>query len=129
MHAVGAQNADFIVQQTLDRDAGCFEVSPQPSYCSRGGTGWYWDESNQTHPNFQDHLTTTLAYHTGIESLPVIWWQTPEDVPSSTPGGTVVHYRDNRVHYFLTHPAQLTAVGGQYQCLSGAYFAAPTPLP
>jgi Calx-beta domain-containing protein len=149
MNAIGAQNADFIVQQTLDRDAGCFEVTPQPSYCTRSGTGWYWDETNQTHPNFQDHLTTTLAYHTGIGNLPVIWWQTPEGVPSATPGGTVNHYRDNRVHYFLTHPAELTAAGGlgvvfgdgdshstsigtdggQYQSLSGAYFAAPTPLP
>lgn len=149
MNAVGAQHADFIVQQTLDRDAGCFEVSPQPSYCTRSGTGWYWDESNQTHPNFQDHLASTLAYHTGIGNLPVIWWQTPEGVPSSTPGGTSKHYRDNRVHYFLSHPAELTAVGGlgvvfsggeshqttiatdggQFQLLSGAYFAAPAALP
>jgi hypothetical protein len=149
MNAVGAQNADFIPQQTLDRDAGCFEVSPQPSYCTRTGTGWYWDETNQTHPNFQDHLTSTLAYHTGIGNLPIIWWQTPQGVPSATPGGTPSHYRDNRMHYFLTHPAELTAVGGlgvvfsggethqtsiatdggQYQTLSGAYFAAPTPLP
>jgi hypothetical protein len=149
MNAIGAQNADAIVQTTLDRDAGCFEVMPQPSYCTRSGTGWYWDETNQTHPNFQDHLASTLAYHTGIGNLPVIWWQTPQGVPSTTPGGTAFHYRDNRVHYFLTHPAELTAVGGlgvvfsggeshqtsiatdggQYQTLSGAYFASPTPLP
>jgi hypothetical protein len=149
MNAVGAQNADFIAQQTLDRDGGCFEVSPQPSYCTRSGSGWYWDESNQTHPNFQDHLASTLAYHTGIGNLPIIWWQTPQGVPSTTPGGTANHYRDNRVHYFLTHPAELTAVGGlgvvfsggedhqtsiasdggQFQLLSGAYFAAPAALP
>jgi Calx-beta domain len=148
MNAVGAQNADFVVEQTLDRDAGCREVSPQPSYCTGTGT-WYWDETNQTHPNFQDHLAEAQAFHTGIGNLPIIWWQTPEGVPATTPGGTDFHYRDNRVHYFLTHPAELTAVGGlaivfgvgenhqtnittdggQYQSLSGAYLAAPAPLP
>jgi hypothetical protein len=148
MNAVGAQAADFLVEQTLDRDAGCYELSPQPSYCT--GTGpWYWDETNQTHPNFQDHLAEALAYHSGIGNLPIIWWQTPEGVPSATPGGTVNHYRDNRVHYFLTHPSELTAVGGlavvfgtgdthqtsvatdggQFQSLSSSYLAAPVALP
>jgi hypothetical protein len=149
MNAVGAQSADFIVEQTLDRDAGCFEVSTQPSECARSGTGWYWDESNQTHPNFQDHLSEAQAFHSGIGNLPIIWWQTPEGVPSATPGGTVNHYRDNRVHYFLTHPSELTAVGGlavvfgtgdthqtsvatdggQFQSLSSSYLAAPAALP
>jgi Calx-beta domain len=149
MNALGAQNADFIVEETLDRDAGCFEVSPQPSDCARGGTGYYWDESNQTHPNFQDHLAEALAYHSGIGNLPIIWWQTPEGVPSTTPGGTPFHYRDNRVHYFLTHPDELVAVGGlgvvfsngdgqqtsvatdggQFQSLSSSYLAAPAALP
>jgi hypothetical protein len=79
----------------------------------------------------------------------VLWWQTPLGVPSATPGGTAFHYRDNKMHYFLTHPGELTAVGGvgvvfgdganyqtnitsdggQYQALSGAYFAAPAALP
>jgi hypothetical protein len=149
MNAVGAQNADFIVEQTLDRDSGCFEKAPQPAYCTRSGSGWYWDESNQTHPNFQDHLAQVAAFHSGIGNLPIIWWQTPEGVPSSSSGGTDSHYRDNRVHYFLTHPAQLTAVGGlgivfstgenhqtnvttdggQFQSLSGAYMVAPATLP
>lgn len=149
MNAVGAQNADFIVEETLDRDAGCFELSPQPSDCARGGTGYYWDENNQTHPNFQDHLAEAAAYHSGIGNLPIIWWQTPEGVPSTTPGGTPFHYRDNRVHYFLTHPDELVAVGGlgvvfsngdgqqtsiatdggQFQSLSSSYLAAPAALP
>ena len=149
MNAIGAQNADFIVEQTLDRDGGCFELSPQPSYCSRSGGGWYWDETNQTHPNFQDYLHAVETYHAGIGNLPVIWWQTPEGVPSSIPGGGDDHYRDNRVHYFLTHPAELTAVGGlgvvfstgethqtnittdggQFQSLDDAYLAAPVSLP
>jgi hypothetical protein len=149
MNAIGAQSADFIVMQTLDRDAGCFEVSPQPSYCVRSGTGWYWDETNQTTPNFTQHLANVQTYHTGIANLPVIWWQTPMGVPSTTPGGAVYHYRDDRENYFLTHPSQLTAVGGlgvvfsagenhqttivtdggQFQSLDTTYLAAPAALP
>ena len=149
MNAVGAQKADFIVEQTLDRDAGCFEVSPLPAYCSRTGTGWYWDETNTIHPNFADHLAEARAYHTGIGNLPLIWWQMPEGVPSTTRGGSPFHYRDNRLHYFLTHPAELVAAGGlavvfssgethqtnittdmgQFQSLDSAYLTAPAKLP
>ncbi|MGC2221078.1 MAG: hypothetical protein WA624_01230, partial [Methylocella sp.] len=149
MSALGAQNADFIVAQTLDRDAGCFEVQDAAADCVRAGSGWYWDATNQTHPNFDDHLALVLAFHTGLGNLPVIWWQTPEGVPSTTPGGTALHFRDNREQYFLTYPSQLVAVGGlgvvfsagnddqtnittdggQFGTLSTAYFAAPTTLP
>jgi hypothetical protein len=150
MNAVGAQNADFIVEQTLDRDAGCYEAIPAVSECNAEGlTGWYWDETNTTHPNFQDDLNRVQLDHTGIGNLPLIWWQTPEGVPSTTPGGTPMHYRDNRVNYFLTHPAELTAVGGlgvvfgngapnqtdittdggQMATLDAAYQAAPALLP
>jgi hypothetical protein len=149
MQAIGAQHADFIIMETLDRDAGCFEVSPQPSDCVRGGGPWYWDETNQTTPNFSQHLASVQQYHAGLGELPVIWWQTPMGAPSSTPGGTASHYRDDREDYFLKHPSQLTAVGGlgvvfspgdanqttittdggQFQTLSGAYLNAPAPLP
>ena len=150
MNQVGAAKADYIVMQTLDRDAGCFEKSPQPSYCTRSGSGWYWDESNVTHPNFHDHFAQANAWHTGIGNLPLIWWQTPQGVPSSNPQtGTANHYRDNRTHYFLTHASEMTAVGGlgavfsngennqttistdntQFQTLYNAYLANPTPLP
>ena len=81
--------------------------------------------------------------------LPIVWWQTPFGVPSSTPGGTAGHFRDNKVDYFLKHPAELVAVGGlgvvfgagaenqttpstdggQYQTLSKQYLAKPAPLP
>jgi hypothetical protein len=147
MNAVGAQNADFIVEQTLDRDAGCYEAGA--SYCTGGVPIKYWDETNTTHPNFNDYMAEVQAYHTGIGNLPVVLWQTPEGVPSSNPGGSPYHYRDNRVHYFLTHPSELTAVGvlgvvfgdgeghqtnvasdgGQFQELSGQYLAAPAALP
>ncbi|MEA3107211.1 MAG: hypothetical protein QOI88_1816 [Gammaproteobacteria bacterium] len=147
MRALGAQTADFIVEQTSDRDAGCFEL--QASGCSRSGSGWYWDESNKTHPNFHDHLAEAQAFHVGIGNLPLIWWQTPLGVPSVTRGGTAFHYRDNRAHYFLTHPAELVAAGGlgvvfstganyqtsittdagEFQELDNAYLRSPAKLP
>jgi hypothetical protein len=147
MNAIGAQNADFIVEQALDRDAGCYEAGA--SYCGGGSSGLYWDETNTTHPNFDDFFARMAIYHTGIGNLPLIFWQIPEGVPSSNPGGSAYHYRDNRVHYFLTHPDDLTAVGalavvfgtgenhqtnittdgGQFQQLYSAYLDNPAPLP
>lgn len=148
MNQLRAGEADFVIMQTLDRDAGCFEVTPHPAECTRDGTGWYWDETNVSTPNFAQHLAKANQFHTGINDLPLIWWQTPMGVPSSTPGGTPGHYRDNREHYFLTHPAELVAVGGvgvvfsggasnqtsittdggQFQTLSTNYFNAPASL-
>jgi hypothetical protein len=150
MNAIGAQHADFITAQSLDRDAGCFEADAVASDCNpQFITTWYLDETNTTTPNYTEYLTSMQNYHTGIGGLPLIFWQTPMGVPSSTPGGTAFHFRDNHVHYFLTHASELTAVGGlavvfgtgnnfqtssgtdggQFQSLSTAYLAAPAALP
>ncbi len=151
MDAIGAQHADFIVAQSLDRDAGCFETMNTAYSCSRANTstGWYLDESNATTPNYSQYLAKIMTWHKGIGGLPVIWWQTPMGVPSSTPGGSAYHFRNNTEHYFLTHPNELTAVGGlavvfgtgenhqtnlstdggQFQSLSNAYLGAPAAIP
>ena len=154
MNQLGTAQGDFIVMQTLDRDAGCPEqaaLTPATAQadCVRGQGSWYWDETNQTHPNFQDNFAMASAFHTGIGGLPIVWWQTPFGVPSATPGGTAGHYRDNRVDYFLKHPSELVAVGGlgvvfgagaenqttpatdggQFQTLSAKYLASPAALP
>ena len=154
MNQLGTAKGDFLVMQTLDRDAGCPEqayLTPATAQadCVRGQGSWYWDETNQTHPNFQDNFAMALAFHNGIGGLPVVWWQTPFGVPSATPGGTAGHYRDNRVDYFLKHPSELVAVGGlgvvfgsgaetqttptsdggQFQNLSLKYLANPVVLP
>jgi len=146
MAQVGVADADVTVIQTLDRDAGCFEAASEDD-CKRPGSGWYWDETNATSPNFHDHLTEAKTYYTSFKK-PLVWWQTPFGVPSSTPGGTSKHYRDNRVHYFLSHPAELVGAGGlgvvfgagadnetdittdsgQFQTAAKAYFANSAPL-
>jgi len=154
MNTMGANQGDLIIMQTVDRDAGCREqaaLTPATAQadCVGGQGPWYWDETNQAHPNFQDNLSIAQAYHDGIAGLPIVWWQTPFGVPSATPGGTAGHYRDNKVDYFLKHPGELVAVGalgivfgagaenqttpasdgGQYQTLSKQYLAKPAPLP
>lgn len=142
----GILDADFVVMQTLDRDAGCFESASVPECQGRQGS-FYWDESNATHPNFQDHFAEAAKYHNEF-GKPLIWWQTPLGVPASSRGGSNKHYRDNRVHYFLTHPKELVAAGGlavvfstgadsqtdittdggQFKTLCQAYLASPAPL-
>jgi hypothetical protein len=147
MKAVGADQGDFVATDLLDRDAGCFEAHTDPN-CMRGGTtGWYWDESNATSPNFHEFLDYTKTLADGV-GLPMMWWQVPFGVPSTTPGGTAGHYRDNRVHYIFGHTDELVAAGlvgaafgtgagnqtyidsdgGQFQSAVDAYFASPTSL-
>jgi hypothetical protein len=151
--AIGADKADFLVMQTLDRDIGCIEAAYTASNanCLRNRNTTYlnpWDESNATTPNFAQHLASAKNYSTTL-GLPLIWWQTPLGVASNTPGGSFNAFRDNRVRYFLTHPAELVAAGGlgvvfspghtsqtnintdggQFRTYSGTYFAKPAALP
>lgn len=149
MLKVGADKADFMVAQTSDRDAGCFEAAPPPAECSGRGNGpFYWDETNVTTPNFHQDQNEWSAVRSLLGNLPVLYWQTPMGVPSNTPGGTPGHYRDNHVQYMLTHPTEYTASGvfaivfsgggstsanittdgGQFARLFKAYLANPAPL-
>lgn len=147
LNAVGASEADIVVIETLDRDAGCFEAGVDPN-CQRGGGPWYWDASNTTSPNFREHLQWARAIHDGI-GRPLLWWQMPFGVPSSQPGGTAGHYRDNRVQYLFAHTDEFVAAGGvgavfgtgagnqtyittdggQFRNAVTAYLASPVPLP
>ncbi len=146
--AIGAGDADIVVVETLDRDAGCFEVDPRDPNCTRNDGPWYWDESNVASPNFREHLDWAEAIGDGM-GLPILWWQMPFGVPSDTPGGTPGDYRDNRVRYLFAHPEEfvevgglgavfgtgagnqtyITSDGGQFQDAVEGYFAAPVPLP
>jgi hypothetical protein len=146
LNAVGARDADFVSIDPLDRDAGCFEArGPE---CTRNDGPWYWDETNATRPNFRDHLAfaKTVADATG---RPILWWQVPFGVPSTTPGGTPGRYRDNRVRYLFAHidefvaagfagaafgvgagnQTYITTDGGQFRDAVTRYYANPVPLP
>jgi hypothetical protein len=106
---VGGAEADLIVVETLDRDAGCFEKGVDPQ-CKRSGS-FYWDEANVAHPNFHDHLAWAKAIRKGT-GKPLLWWQMPLGVPSDTPGGAPKRYRDNRVRYLFAHTDEFEAAGG-----------------
>jgi hypothetical protein len=143
---LGAADADLIVVDMLDRDAGCFEAHVDPN-CQRSDGPWYWDETNQTKPNFHEHLAwaKTIAHGLG---KPVLWWQLPFGVPSARRGGSAFHYRDNRVRYLFGHVHEFVAAGGvgavfgvgaanqtyittdgnQFKNAVTKYFAAPAPL-
>lgn len=103
MKAVGGDQADLLVLETLDRDAGCFEVGTDPN-CKRTGS-FYW-----TNQDFADHLAWAKTMHEQM-GLPLLWWQMPLGVPSASPG-SASKYRDNRVQYLFSHPDQFVAAGG-----------------
>ncbi len=153
--AMRADLTDFVTVEALDRDAGFWETSGGGATCSiTGGSrgAVYWDESNATRPNFQDHIHWVGALTTAM-GRPALWWQVPFGAPSTmcggAGGGSDGHWRDNRVHYFFQHTDQLVAAGafgvvfgtgagrqtyidsdgGQFHDAVNAYFASPTPLP
>jgi len=150
MVKLGTDKADFIVAQTSDRDAGCMEVATPPAECAGRGSGpFYWDETNHASPNYSESIAAWSTVRSVMGNLPILYWQTPMGVPSTTPGGTNQHYRDNHVHYMLTNPGQFTAIGvfavvfssgassqttiatdgGQFQGLFQSYLKAPAAFP
>ena len=111
--SVGAGETDFMSVETLDRDAGFWETSGGGATCSltMGSRGpVYWDETNATLPNFSQHLRWVKAL-TAEANLPALEWQTPLGQPSPTCGGSDMHWRDNRVHYFFGHVPDLIDAG------------------
>jgi hypothetical protein len=146
LNAVGGNETDIIVIDMLDRDAGCFEAAVLPQ-CMRGGD-FYWDETNQTSPNFHEHLAWATEISDGL-GKPILWWQLPFGVPSDTPGGTPGNYRDNRVKYIFEHVQEfvdagglgaafgtgagdqtyITSDGGQFENAVTGYYADPVALP
>jgi len=118
LNQVGSTEADFLVVETLDRDAGCFEAGTDPN-CQRSGTV-YWDESNTRSPSFHDHLRWARAIHDGTGKA-LLWWQMPLGVPA-TWCGTANRYRDNRVRYLFSHVQEFIDAGGV-----GAVFGTGAP--
>ncbi|MGE0786236.1 MAG: hypothetical protein AB7S26_11145 [Sandaracinaceae bacterium] len=148
--AMGGDQLDLVVVETLDRDAGFWETNGGTASCSvTGGArgAVYWDETNATVPNFHQHFSWVRAVTEEL-GLPAIFWQTPFGVPSNTCGGSDGMWRDNRVHYFFGHTDELIAAGAfgavfgtgaggqtyitsdgnQFRDAAAAYVASPSPL-
>jgi hypothetical protein len=146
LNKLGAGEGDIVVIDMLDRDAGCFEDG-KLEQCQRDGT-FYLDETNATSPNFHERLDFAKQVHT-TTGKPILWWQLPLGVPSTTPGGTPGHFRDNKVHYLFSHVQEfvdagglgaafgtgagdqtfVTTDGGQLDKAVKGYYAAPVALP
>jgi hypothetical protein len=109
----GFGDFDFVTVETLDRDAGFWETSGGGATCSiTGGSrgAVYWDETNASLPSFDQHVRWVTALTARLDR-PALEWQTPLGVPSDTCGGSDQHWRDNRVHYFFGHVADLIDAG------------------
>jgi hypothetical protein len=146
LNKLGAAEADLVVIDILDRDAGCFEDGKLPQ-CMRGGK-FYLDETNASSPNYAERLAFAKQVHTATDK-PILWWQLPLGVPSDKPGGTKGHFRDNKVHYLFSHIQEFVDAGGvaatfgtgagdqtfvdtdggQMAKAAKAYYAAPVALP
>jgi hypothetical protein len=109
----GLGDVDFLTVETLDRDAGFWETSGGGATCSISGGSRgtvYWDETNQTYPNFAQYFRWVKAL-TAAMNRPALEWQTPMGQPSATCGGSDQQWRDNRVHYFFGHIPDLVDAG------------------
>lgn len=109
MVELGAGEADVLFVETLDRDAGCFEV--QAEGCTRDDGPWYWPVSDNGAPDFDAYLDDMQSLSEGT-GLPLVFWQMPMGAPSDTSGGQPGQYRDTRVKHFFETPEAYAAAGG-----------------
>ena len=90
---LGASNADFLVSDVSDRDAGWYAL-PQ-----HGGRDTYWND--------QKAADALKFYKTMAESVgkPVVLWQIP--VGNMAQNNTLNHYKDDKVDWFFSHMDQV----------------------
>jgi hypothetical protein len=88
--ACGADQADVVVADIADRDAGA------------GGT---WLNTTTALPSILQALQFDQAVAARV-GRPVVWWQVPVGNMSLAPGN-----QDNRLDYFFDHPDQLAQYG------------------
>ncbi|MER6371472.1 RICIN domain-containing protein [Streptomyces mirabilis] len=90
---LGAKNADFLVTDVSDRDAGWYA---QPAH---GGSDHFWND--------QKAAASLKFWKTMAESVgkPVVLWQIPVGnmAGNNTPG----HFKDDKVDWFFSHMDQV----------------------
>jgi hypothetical protein len=91
--ALGAQNADFLVSDVSDRDAGWYALS------AHGGRDMFWTD--------QKAAAALSFYKTLADAAgkPVVLWQIP--VGNMAQNNTFGHYQDDKVDWFFTHMNQV----------------------
>ncbi|MBO4257893.1 lectin [Streptomyces griseorubiginosus] len=89
----GAKNADFLVTDVSDRDAGWYA---QPAH---GGSDHFWTD--------QKAAEALQFYKTMAESVgrPVVLWQIP--VGNMAQNNTLNHYKDDKVDWLFGHMDQV----------------------
>ncbi|MEV6874721.1 RICIN domain-containing protein [Amycolatopsis sp. NPDC051128] len=90
---LGAKNADFLVSDVSDRDAGWY-AKPE-----NGGRNTFWTD--------QQAAAALRFYKTMAESAgkPVVLWQIP--VGNMAQNNTMNHYKDDKVDWFFAHLDQV----------------------
>ncbi|MFC8436459.1 RICIN domain-containing protein [Streptomyces sp. NPDC057253] len=90
---LGAKNADFLVTDVSDRDAGWYA---QPAH---GGSDHFWND--------QKAAASLKFWKTMAESVgkPVVLWQIP--VGNMAQNNTSGHYKDDKVDWFFSHMDQV----------------------
>ncbi len=104
--ACGESQADFVVVETSDRDAGYYQTVQMKST--------WWDATNATLPDFHQDFAWVKALTEALNK-PALYWQTP--LGNAAQNNTTNHYQDNRVDYFLSHMSELAgahAVGAAF---------------
>jgi hypothetical protein len=104
--ACGETDADLVVVETSDRDAGYYQTQ-------KNRNTW-WDATNATLPDFHQDFAWVKALTEAL-GKPALYWQTPlgnmnmqnvflKDSAGNITGG---QWKDNRVDYFFGHTSEL----------------------
>ena len=93
--SLGARNADFLVSDVSDRDAGWYALP------AHGGLNNFWTD--------QKAAAALSFYKTMAESVgkPVVLWQIP--VGNMAQNNTLNHYQDDKVDWLLGHMNQVAS--------------------
>jgi hypothetical protein len=91
--ALGATNADFLVADVSDRDAGWYALP------ANGGYNNFWTD--------QKAAAALAFYKTMAETVgkPMVLWQIP--VGNMAQNNTLNHYQDDKVDWFFSHLNQV----------------------
>ncbi len=91
----GLSSYDLLFFDPLDRDAAYYEL-----VYGDGGARW-WDETNQTFPNFARYEQFVAGVTTGVNRRAVLWQVPLGNTKMRSVNNTDGHYQDNRVQYWL----------------------------